>query len=40
MNYDERGINWARLVERVLASLINAVIYGAFIVAAKVLGIL
>ena len=38
--YDARRVNWPRLWERVLASVINAVFYGTLLVVAKVLGLL
>ena len=38
--YDAKRINWPRLWERVLASVINAIFYGTLLVAAKALGLL
>jgi len=40
LGYDAKKINWARLWERIIASIVNIVAYGAAIIAAKALGIL
>ena len=40
LDYDARRINWPRLWERVIASVINATFYGGLLVMAKALGLL
>ena len=39
LGYDVRGINWARLAERMMAATYNALFYGALIIAARALGV-